>query len=151
MGPFDPQRVEQADCIVGHIRQVVGRRRHRRAAELGRGGCEHVVFGAVKVRRQAAIAIVEADYAQAETGKAPAQRLVPGQHLHRPAADQQQRRIAVASEAFVFDEYSVCTSLRHAGPPHRILDRVVADSKLVAVPMAGTGSCVSTRRRGIRR
>jgi len=49
------------------------------AAELGRAGCEQVVFDTVKMRRQAAVAIVEADHAQAETGKAPAQHLVPGQ------------------------------------------------------------------------
>ena len=67
--------------------------------------------------RLADVAVVEPDDAKPLRGQPLAERLRPGDELGGEAHDEQNERIAVASEAFIFDVDSVGSDLRHGGPP----------------------------------
>ena len=86
MGGLDVEMVEQAEGVVGHVLEQVGRldAQPRHAAhEIGHGG--------VDLSGQARIAIVEADHVKATPGQQLAELAIPVDHLHPQAHYEQQR------------------------------------------------------------
>jgi len=67
--------------------------------------------------RLANVAVVESDDAKSLGRQSFAQRLRPENELRGEAHDQQNERIAVASEALIFNVDSVGADSRHGGPP----------------------------------
>ena len=103
MGALDAERVHESDGVVGHVVQGVGNvgplpghdLRHQRAS-VGRRQV-------LKMGRLADVAVVEPDDAKPLRGQPLAERLRPGDELGGEAHDEQNERIAVKSEAFIFD------------------------------------------------
>ena len=93
----EPELVQQARAVLGHVPQRVVRRSPRAAQELGdrRRGTLHV-------RRASRVAVVEAHDVEAAIGERLAKVLVPAEHLRAEAHDQQRwlrRRLAERLEA----------------------------------------------------
>ena len=103
MGPLDAEGVEEADRIVGHVRQRVGHVGQVAAAEDRVEHDHRLDLLAVEVRRQSAVPVVEADHVATTLGQRLAQLEVPGDELGREAHHQEQRRIARRPERLVLD------------------------------------------------
>ncbi len=115
MSAGDPERIEEARGVGGHVVERIGRGgppaglprrdhgRQVRRRELGQMG------------RLADVAVVEPDDAKAFRRQAVAERNRPADELRGEAHDQQHGRIALAPEALVFDVDPVGADLRHDG------------------------------------
>ncbi len=99
MRRLDAERIHQADRVLRHVAQLVGRGdRDLQEAQLeqfDRGQA----LAAGEVAGLADVAVVEADDAKAARGELPAEIVVPQDHLGAEPHDQQHRlRIGVAED-----------------------------------------------------
>ena len=97
MGAFESEGIEESDRVRRHVGQVVRRRRRvsrQRGFEVGRGRIRIV-------RREAGVAVVEADGAQTAGDELGAEAFVPAEHLCADAHDEQDGRCVVEPEGFV--------------------------------------------------
>src|SRR5438105_4960037 len=100
---LDPERVEEPGVVVGHVVERVARR-----ARVAADRRHHVRrWATLDLRRQADVAIVEADHEVAALGEHAAEALVPVQHLGAEPHDQKERRVAAIAEGLVEDLDSV--------------------------------------------
>jgi hypothetical protein len=84
---LDPEMIHQADGVIGHVAEVVGR-----GATVADGHRQHIRHPRrLDPARAADVAVVEADDAEAALGQRRAELLGPGDHLGRQAHHQQQR------------------------------------------------------------
>ena len=97
MGGLDVEVVEQADRVVGHVRERVGGTTDAPGDELASGRRRRVG----EVRRAAAVAVVEADDMEAAAGEPLAELLGPGDHLEAQPDDEQQGGVARVAERLV--------------------------------------------------
>ena len=67
--------------------------------------------------RLADVAVVEPDDAKPLRGQPFAERLRPEDELGAEAHDEQDERVALAPEAFIFNVDSIGSDVRHGGPP----------------------------------
>ena len=90
---LDAQMVQQPHAVVAEVGQRVGHGRQRLARQRGLGDRHHVHLDPVQVRRQADIAVVEADDESSPLGELLPEAGPPPQDLRRVPVHQQQRRI----------------------------------------------------------
>ena len=103
VGGGDLESVEQADAVVGHVRQRVRHVRHRPAGQRRLQRCLPVGRGSIELCRQAAVTVVEADDV-APTGRdLPAELGVPARQLDHETSDQQHGWIVGRPERLVLD------------------------------------------------
>src|SRR5262249_16153227 len=101
------QCIEQADRIRGHVAQRVRSRdlpSHQGLREEGQEVRRAVLR---KTRRQADVAIVEADDEIASRGELLAKFLVPGDHLSGEPHDEEQRGGLAAAKRVVAELYAI--------------------------------------------
>jgi hypothetical protein len=79
----------------------------------GKGGNEVGLPADLDLRRQAAIAVVESDHAEASVDESVAERVRPRHELHAEPHDQQDRRRRRIAERFVLDRDAVRRDCRH--------------------------------------
>ena len=93
MGSAHAEVIEQADAVRGHLGQRVRHLGQRCARDDGRHRGHAVAAHAVELRRQAAVAVVEADDVVAVVGGEPAEPVLPAGHLRGEPRNQQQRGV----------------------------------------------------------
>ena len=118
MGAVNPQRIEQANRIIGHIGDVIGQPRPQPEQ-----ACEHYLWqiglaGLVKMGRQANIAVVMADHVITARHQRIDQFDRPAGQLHSQSHDQQHRRVRRIAEGFVFDLDAIGSDFRHSASLH---------------------------------
>ena len=96
MGALDPELVEQAEAVVRHVAQQVG----RLDPQAGHRA-HHVRHGGVDLGREPRVAVVEADHMEAALGEALAELEVPVDQLHPEPHYEQERGIARVADRLV--------------------------------------------------
>ncbi len=96
MGAVDADPVEEAGRVGRHLGQRVARRPGQ--PERPR---DHVRRAAADFRREADVAVVEADDLVTAVDELPAEVLVPGEHLHPEPHHEQDRRVGRIPEGLV--------------------------------------------------
>jgi hypothetical protein len=101
MRGLDAEHVHQANRILGHVDQLVGRGdrdlQEPQLQEFERGEA----LAAGQMRGFSDVAVVEADHAEAARGELAAEFVVPVDHLGAEPHDQQQRFRGRIAENFV--------------------------------------------------
>ena len=118
MGMADAERVHKPDGIVGHVIERIGNVWPSSGHHLRKQRARVRSCFAGEMGRLANVAVIEPDDPKFLRRQSLAERVRPEDQLGAEAHDEQDQRVAVASEAFIFDVDSIGSDLRHVGLQH---------------------------------
>ncbi len=106
--------IHQAQRVVRHVIQRVGRAHRQLEGGRDRGAHQAWLAGVRDLARQAHVAVVVANDVMTGIRQCLAEFLRPQQQLRTETHDQQDRRMRGVTEGFVFEVYAVGVDLGHA-------------------------------------